>query len=398
MSVPFATTPDVRFPPNIAIAGIGVTKQAKQLPQSTMSACLEAIRVALADAAIDAAQVDGIAGRWPGPGGTVLDPGAADWATLLGVPVRWIDDSYPQGVPGLLSAAAAISAGLCHTVLLVGGQAGGLGTEGNPVARYTRPENEFVAPYGSFTAAQFALVAQVYLDRHRPSPLRMAEIAASIRNMGHANPDAVMAGRGPYTADDVLASPLVAEPLHLLELCLATEGAVAMVVTTLDRARNGPRRPVRLLGGGAEWARQQYVEPPRYDEVWTIGADAGRRMWAQSGLGPGDVDVAQLYDANSWEVVRQLEALGFCNAGEGLDYALQTGIGLDGGLPINTDGGLLSFSALGWAGTSLKIVEAVRQLRGEGGDRQVAGAEIALASGAGSGAQYYNVVLLGRDR
>jgi acetyl-CoA acetyltransferase len=396
--VRFAPQPVTRFPTDVAIAGVGVTRQAKRLDQTALSACLEAAQAALADAGIDKSQVDGVAGRWPGPGGTVLDPGSADWASLLGIPVRWIDDSYPQGVPGALAAAAAISAGLCDTVLLVGGQAGGLGTDDNPVASYTRPENEFVAMYGSFTAAQFALAAQVYVHRHRPSPEGMAQIAATIRNMGHCNPDAVMAGRGPYTAQDVLDSPLVAEPLHLLELCLATEGAVAMVLTTLDRAREGPNAPIRLLGGGAEWLRQQYVEPPRYDEVWMLGADAARRMWAQSGLRPSDVDVAELYDANSWEVIRQLEAFGFCDEGEGLEFALEIGLGLDGKLPTNTDGGLLSFSALSWAGTSLKIVEAVRQLRGQCGKRQVPGAEVAIASGAGSGAQYNNVLLLGVDR
>jgi acetyl-CoA acetyltransferase len=396
--VPYPDHRTAQFPRDIAIAGIGITRQAMKLEQSTLSACLEAARGALADAGIDKSEVDGLAARWPGPGGAAFEPGSADWATLLGIPVRWIDDSYPQGVPGILAATAAISAGLCNTVLLVGGQAGGLGTAGNQVAAYTRPDNEFVATYGSFTAAQFALAAQVYVHRHHPSLEGMAQVAATIRNIGHINPDAVMAGRGPYTARDVLDSPPVAEPLHLLELCMATEGAAAVVVTTLERARSGPKAPIRVLGGGAEWLRQQYVEPPRYDEVWTVGADAARRMWSQSGLRPSDVDVAQFYDANSWEVVRQLEAFGFCSEGEGLGFAMETGLGLDGGLPTNTDGGLLSFSALGWAGTSLKIIEAVRQLRGECGPRQVPGAEVAIASGAGSGAQYSNVLLLARDR
>jgi acetyl-CoA acetyltransferase len=300
-------------------------------------------------------------------------------------------------VPAALDAAAAISAGLCHTVLIVGGQAGGLGKEAGRVASYTRPENEFVAAYGSFTAAQFALVAQVYFERHRPSRHKLAGVAATIRNMGHANPEAVMAGRGPYTAEDILNSPAIADPLHRLELCLANEGAAAMVITTLERAKSSRKRPVRLLGGGAEWTRQQYVDPPRYDEVWTIGSDAARRMWATTGLRPSDVDVAQLYDANSWEVVRQFEALGFCKEGEGADFAVEIGIGMDGRLPTNTDGGLLSFSALGWAGPTLKVIEAVRQLRGEAGARQVKGAKVAIASGAGSGAQYYNVLLLAAD-
>ena len=386
------------FPKNIAITGVATTKQAKRLDRSTISVCLQAAKEALADAGLEKDAVDGICGRWPGPGGTVFEPGSADWAGLLGIHVRWIGDTYPQGVPATLDAAAAISAGLCETVLVVGGQSGGLGRFDGRVASYTRPENEFVAPFGSFTAAQFALVAQVYLERHKPSIRGLAEVAATIRNHGHLNPDAVMAGRGPYTADDILASPPVAEPLHLLELCLASEGAAAMVITTIERAGDAPKPPVILLGGAEEWLRQQYVDPPRYDEVWSIGADAARRMWDQSGLKPSDVDVAQLYDANSWEVVRQFEALGFCGEGDGVDFAIETGIGLTGRLPTNTDGGLLSYSALGWAGPTLKIVEAVRQLRGEAGARQIKAAEVAVASGAGSGAQYFNLLLLGRAR
>lgn len=380
------------FPQDVAIAGVGLTKQAKQLDRSTLSLCLEAAQEALADAGMDKGEIDGICARWPGPGGTVFQPGSADWAGLLGIPVRWIGDTYPQGVPAALDAAAAIAAGLCHTVLVVGGQSGGLGKAGGRVADYTRPQNEFVAPFGAFTAAQFALVAQLYLERYRPDRTGIAEVAAAIRNNGHANPEAVMAGRGPYTAADVLASPLVAEPLHLLELCLATEGAAAMILTSLERARDCPKAPVTLLAGGEEWLRQQYVDPPRFDDVWTIGADAGRRMWAESGLGPGDVDVAELYDINAFEVVRQFEALGFCRPGEGVDFLRSSN------LPLNTDGGLMSFSHIGWGGPTLKLVEAVRQLRGEAGSRQVSNAELALVSGAGSGAQYYNVLLLGRAR
>jgi acetyl-CoA acetyltransferase len=386
----------VAFPRDVAIAGVGLTRQAKQLDVPALAACVEAARDAIADAGLEKAAIDGVAGRWPGPGGTVLEPGSPDWAGLLGIPVRWIGDSYPAGVPAALDAAAAISVGLCDTVLVVGGQGGGLGKDGGRVAEYTRPDNEFVAPFGSFTAAQFALVAQVYLERHRPSRIGLAEVAATIRNMGHVNPEAVMSGRGPYTAEDVLASPMIADPFHLLELCLASEGAAAMVLTTLDRARSGPSEPILLLGGGMEWLRQQYVDPPRYDEAWSIGADTVRRMWEQCGLGPADIDVAQLYDANSFEVVRQYEVLGFCGEGEGVDFALETGIGPDGGLPTNTDGGLLSFSALGWAGPTLKIVEAVRQLRGTAAANQVPGAEVAVVSGAGSGAQYFNLLLLGK--
>ncbi|RTL67626.1 MAG: thiolase family protein [Pseudonocardiaceae bacterium] len=381
---------------DIAIVGVGLTPQQKRSDRNSLQVALDAAKLALADAGLSHTDLDGIAARWPGPGGTVLAPGSADWSTLLGVPLDWIGDSYPQGVPALVDAAGAILTGQATTVLITGGQAGVLG--GGRVAAYTQPGNEFVAPFGAFTSAHFALVAQRHLARHPHVRQGMAEIAATIRNVGSANPEAVMAGRGPYTADDILAAPPIVDPFTLLDLCLASEGGAAVIVTTLERARDLPHPPIVVLGAGMEWLRQQYVDPARYEQTWTIGASAARKAFAQAGIGPSDVDVAQLYDVNSLEVARQFEALGFCGPGEGTDFALAAGIGLDGKLPTCTDGGLLACSHIGWGGPTLKLVEAVRQLRGECGDRQVAGAEVAIASGAGSGAQYYNLALLGRAR
>jgi acetyl-CoA acetyltransferase len=314
---------------------------------------------------------------------------------LLGIPLRWVGDTYPQGVPAALEAAAAIATGQCETVLVVGGQADLAG--GGKVAAYTRPDNEFLSCWGSITQAQFALVAQVYFARYRPDRVGLASLAATIRNAGSKNPDAVMTGRGPFSAEDVLASPMIASPFHLLEVCLATEGAAAMVVTSRERARDLPHTPIRILGGACEWYRQQYVDPPRYDEIGRIGEDAGRRAFAMAGITPSDVDVLELYDINIFEVVRQLEALGFCEEGQGTEFALEAGITEEGRLPINTDGGLLSFAHIGWGAPTLKIIEAVQQLRGHAVSGQVPGARTALVTGAGSGAQYHNVLLLGRD-
>jgi acetyl-CoA acetyltransferase len=382
----------------VAIAGVGMTRQAPRLETSSLAASLEAAKLALADAGMTVADVDGIEARWPGPGGTVFQPGSADWAGLLGIHVSWIGDTYPQGIPAVLDAAAAISAGLCETVLITGGQAGVMAAEQGRVASYTRPANEFVEPFGSFTSVQFALVAQRYLHRFPHAREPMAEVAATIRNTGHANPDAVMYGRGPYTAQDVLGAPKVVEPFTRLELCLANEGAAALVVTSIERARDCPKPPVAVLGGGAEWMRQQYVDPPRYEEVWPIGAKASRRAYAMARITAADLDLIQPYDVNSAEVLRQYEALGFCGEGEGGDFAREMGIGPDGRLPTCTDGGIMAFSHIGWGAPTLKIIETVRQLRGEAGDRQVEGAELGLAAGAGAGAQYYNVLVLGRDR
>ena len=432
----------------IAVAGVATTRQARSLDGGSVQICLEAARAALDDAGMGIAEVDGISARWPGPGGAVFGPGSVDWSAILGRGFDWIGDTYPQGAPGLLDAAAAILAGQCSTVLVFGGRAGesravppgedasraavppgedasraavppgydasratvSSGDDATratvlsgddatrAVASYTRPENEFVACWGSLTAAQFALVAQVYLHRFSPDPERMALVPATIRNAGSANPAAVMYRRGPYRPADVLASPPVAEPFRLLDLCLATEGAAAMVVTSLERARDCPSAPALILGGGSEWRRQQYVDPPRYDDVARIGAGAYGRSFGMAGLRPGDVDVFELYDINTFEVIRQFETLGFCGEGEGVDYLAEAGIGLDGRHPTNTDGGLLAYSHVGFGGPTLKIVEAVRQIRGTAGPSQVADAEVALVTGAGSGAQYHNAVLLGADR
>ena len=380
---------------DIAVVGVGMTPQARTLDMNSLTASIHAAKAALADAGIDKSDVDGICARWPGPGGTVFQPGSADWAGLLGIPVRWIGDTYPQGVPAVLDAAAAIVTGQCHTVLITGGQAGVMSAEAGKVASYTRPANEFVEPFGSFTTAQFALVAQRYLHEYPHARMAMAEVAAAIRNTGSANPDAVMAGRGPYTADDILTAPMLVDPFTRLDVCLANEGAAALVVTTMERARDLPSTPVRLLGGGSEWMRQQYVDPPRYDDVWNIGADASQRAYASAGLNPEDLDFVQLYDVNSAEVLRQYESLGFCKRGDGGPFAIDTGIGITGGLPTCTDGGVMSFSHIGWGAPTLKVIEAVRQIRGEAGDRQVAGARTGLVAGAGSGAQYYNMLILG---
>ncbi len=377
----------------VAIVGVGATTMARTLDDSTLGVMLEASKRAVADANLTFEDVDGFAARWPGPGGTVFQPGAPDWSKLLGIPLRWVQDTYPQGVPALLEAAAAIAAGQCQTVLCVGGQAG-LSREG-AVADYTRPANEFVEVWGAMTAAHFALVANVYLDRFRPDRRKLAEIPVAIRNAGSENPNAVMVGRGPYTVDDVLDAPMVASPFTRLDLCLATEGAAAWVMTTVERARDLGVTPIAVLGGGCEWYRQQYVDPPRYDEVGRIGEAAARDSFRMAGLTPTDIDVLDIYDINSFEVVRQLEVFGYCAEGEGVDFAYDVGIDKHGKFPINTDGGLMAYSHIGWGGPNLKIVEAVRQIRGTAGPGQVDDARTALISGAGSGAQYHNVAILG---
>ena len=257
----------------VAIVGVAATEMARRLDTTSAEISLRAALAALHDAGLTVADVDGVAARWPGPGGTVFQPGSADWADVFGQPLRWVCDTYPPRRARRARRRRRGGRRGCVRRRWCSGARPGLWAGAN-VADYTRPDNEFIACWGSLTAAQFALVAQVYRHRYAPDPERVAAIAAAIRNAGSDNPAAVMTGRGPYTAADVLASPMVAEPFRLLDLCLATEGAAAMVITTAERARDLAQPPVSILGGGAEWHRQQYVNPPRYDEVWGLGADA----------------------------------------------------------------------------------------------------------------------------
>jgi acetyl-CoA acetyltransferase len=253
-----------------------------------------------------------------------------------------------------LTSMGSVNAGSCNVAVVVSGQ----GHFGDGLAPYTRPENEFVAPYGSFTAAHFALTAQRYLHELGPqgavqARADVAELAATIRTCGSKNPEAVLTDRGVITAADVVASRPIASPLHLLDICLANEGAVAIIVANEAVARGCPD-PVEILGVGCVWQRQQYTMAARFDENWRVG--------------------------------------------EGAAFAVEAGIGPDGAMPTNTDGGLLSYSHTGFGGTHTRAAYAIRQIRGTAGAGQVADVETAVACGAGSGAQYHSTVVFGRSR
>jgi acetyl-CoA acetyltransferase len=244
--------------------------------------------------------------------------------------------------------------------------------------------------------AQFALVATRHMHEFGTTPEQIAHVAATIRNHGHVNPEAVMFGAGPYTAADVLASPLIATPLHRLDCCLVNEGGAAIVVTTAERARDLATPPVHILGGGMEFFQGNYANPPLYRELRTLGRDAAARTLGRAGVKASDIDVFSLYDPVSFEVLRQFEMLGLCGEGEGGAFCGGDRLTLTGSCPTNLDGGMLAGSWTGTAQLTLKVIEAVRQLRRVNGARQVPNAELALATNAGSGAQHVELVLLGR--
>ena len=192
---------------------------------------------------------------------------------------------------------------------------------------------------------------------------------------------------------------MVAEPFHLLDCAINSEGGCGLVLTSAERARDLDTVPVHLLGGTVERQGMAYVTAPLWDRYGHCGAQAARTSFAQCGLGPSDVDVCELYDPFSFELIRQLEVFGFCDEGEGGDFVMGGRIALDGELPLVTTGGLLSFSHAGTAQLLQKVVAAAHQLQGVLPEPlRVPGAEVVMTSNGGAGALFCDVLLLGKAK
>lgn len=367
------------------IVGAFNTKQAKVLNgENSQSVTLAAIKGALADAGIGIDEVDGLNIL---PGLDYLN-GSRKFGYSLGLPFFWVGRGAP-GPASVIEAALAIESGMCDTVVLAAGEAG-IYTDRATVAPWTRPSNEFIECWGLMTPAEFALSAQEYMHRFSVDPASIAYIAAVIRNNGSRNPEAIFHGRGPFTAEDILASRMVADPYHLLECAMTGEGGSALVMTSAERARDLAAMPIKVLGGGAESWGPSYTHPPTYERTGMWGRKAADRAFAQAGIARSDVDVFELYDNFSWEIVRYFEALRYCDVGEGPDFVANGAIEVGGRYPIVTDGGTMSYSHTGESQRIQRVVQAVRQLRGTTSANQVLDPEVALVMALG------DIVLLGK--
>jgi acetyl-CoA acetyltransferase len=376
----------------IAIVGIYNTAQARSLPGETSgSLTMEAARGALADAGLSVADVDGVVDRH-------------DLIYNMSLGPAW-SGAQMTGISGVLEAASAITTRQCTTVLLAAGSAG-VYVDRGATAPWTRPANEFVAEWGLFTAAEFALIARRHMEVFGTQPEHLATVASTIRNNGHLNPEAVYAGRGPFTVDDILASRLVADPFHLLDCSTTSEGGCGIVLTTAERARDLRHPPVFILGGSTERFGDHYRYPPSFNLVGRdnrfhngyVGRAAARRTFEAAGCRPQDVDVCEFYDPFSFEVIRQFEAFDFCGEGEGGSFVMDGRIDVGGEFPVTTDGGTMSFGHSGGGQLLQRVARATDQLRGGCRSQQVQGARIAMATNHGAGALATDVILLGTDR
>lgn len=280
-------------------------------------------------------------------------------------------------VDHVISATLALNAGLCNVALICYGSNARSGS-GKHTTMADQPPYELpYEPRMPITA--YALAAARHMHQYGTTRRHLAEVAVAARQWAQLTPEA--SERGPLTIDEVLAARMIADPLSTRDCCLVSDGAGAIVMVRADRAKDTPQKPVYFLGGAAaQWQRQVSAMP---DLTVSAAAESGPRAFAMAKLRPADVDVVQLYDAFTINVLLFLEDLGFCNKGESGDFVSGGGIAPGGRLPVNTNGGGLSYCHPGMYGIFL-LTEAARQLRGQAeAARQVAGAEVALCHGNG---------------
>lgn len=368
-----------------AIAGIGETAVGR-LPHRTGDGLrLEAAARAISDSGLPAAGIDGVIAWQPR---SAPRPNYATYLSdRLGLTPAYVNDVSLGGagaVALVINAVAALKAGLCSAVLCVSGSGGG-----GPAGRLASLSEDFKAPFGADPApVLYGLAARRHMHQYGTTSRQLGAVAVACRRHASLNPNAQM--REPITVEDHQRSRMLADPFRLLDCSLVSDGAGALVITDAKRAADLPHAPVYVLGMGSASAFGEiaYAECP----TTTGGKDAAARAFKMAGVRPADIDVLELYDCFTSVVIMTLEDYGFCAKGEGGPFVEGGRIELGGEIPVNTHGGLLSQAHVGGV---LHLTEAVTQLRGAAGDRQVAGAQVAAVSGQCGEQGIHMTVVLG---
>jgi acetyl-CoA acetyltransferase len=368
------------------IVGIGETPYCRKPGSglSEMAIQLKAAVAAIEDAGLKASQIDGIL-PFPNLGKAEALAASLGCANLRFAATLHMGGASP--VAGLGMAATAVASGAADYVLIPGGWNGFSGarvretttqdTDSIPGGATAR---DFYMPMGLTAPPQwYALMARRHMHEYGTTHQQLGAVALAMRKHANLNPAALMHSK-PLTMEDYLASMMIADPYKLLDCCLETDGAAAFVVTSTERARDLKQKPIYVMGAAAG---QPYPadEITNRKDMHQVGLSiAAPEAFRMAGIKHEDVDFAQIYDCFTFEVIQQIEEAGFCKRGEGGAFVENGGIELGGRLPVNTHGGLLSHAhSLGLG----HLVEAVRQLRGECGARQVKDAQIGVVTGWG---------------
>ncbi|MCB1476874.1 MAG: thiolase family protein [Rhodobiaceae bacterium] len=363
-----------------AITGIGETVYARGSTRPALDLQIEASLKAIEDAGLSPRDIDGVI-----PIGITGAP-AEEFIHNFGIEDLKFSAVNPiggaSGIASVQTALSLIDSGVCNHVLIPAGRNTSIGAKAG--ARiHTMPQfhyvTEFELPLGAVSPAQlYAPMARRHMELFGTTSLQFAQVAIAMRAHAVLHDNAVM--KKPMTVEDHQNSRMITDPYRLFDCSLESDGGAALVVSSAERARDMKQPRVQVIGIAEGHPDSPSSITQRHDMTKLGLSKAAPRAFAQAGIKPDDIDVAEIYDCFTYQVICQIEDMGFCKKGEGGPFVENGRLQLGGALPTNTHGGLLSQAHM--LGMN-HIVELVRQLRGQGGRTQVAGAEVGLATGYG---------------
>jgi len=372
-----------------AIIGLGSTEVGHLPGRSVLMLEVEAARLAIEDAGLQAIDIGAAIQMLSDAGGGVRPRHHDSFARVLNLPVNVYMENVGRGgeyaAHALIAAAGLLDHGVAEYVLCAGARddwsrvQAARQTSGRRGQVFATKKNAFAPLFGGNAASYHGLLASRHMHEFGTTSRQLGAVAVATRRWANGNPRAYMHSR-PLTLDDHQQSPMMVWPYRLYDMCLQSDGGTAFVVTTADRARDVRKAAVHVAGiGFGEQMSDLWWERANYT---TLAVRTAREAaFRQAGITLADVDVAQLYDCFTGEVIVQLEDYGWCGKGEGGPFAADMRTGPGGEIPVNTGGGLLSSHHLG---NLTGFAEAITQVRGEGGARQVPDVEVALVSGHGA--------------
>lgn len=374
---------------SVAIVGVAESDVIGRVEgKSNLQHHAEAAYNALEDAGLSKGDVDGL---------MTAGTSTINLGEYLGITPRFTDTTAVGGssfIIHIAHAMAAINAGYCETVLVTHGEAG-RSARSRAGANASDPGPQYEVPYGFLGAPiNYAMAARRYMHIYGEDKTRqaMAEVAVATRKWASLNPKAYM--RDPMSFDDYHNSRWISWPFHLYDCCLVTDAGGAYVVTTAERARNLKKKPVWVLGAGEGHDHGILSQMPDLTSTWA--RVSGPAAMQAAGVTHDDIDLAMIYDSFTYTVLATLESLGFCGPGEAPDFVKDQRTAPGGDFAMNTSGGGLSYTHSGMYGMFL-VLEAVRQLRGETGERQLDNPKLSLVHGTGGSLSSTGTVILGVD-
>lgn len=380
----------------LAIVGAADTEVGIVPGKSPTELCVEAALLALEDAGLDKSQVDGLITC-----NSMAEPimyhaeAMAEYMQIFPPMCLTVNTGGGTTFSAVAHAANAIANGMANTILITMADSlrSSMTREQAMLTQSSTGHPQFEQIYGPTVPAYYALIATAHMAEFGTTEEHFAEVAVSGRLHAANNPTAQM--QDPISVEDVVSSRLIADPLHLLDCSLVSDGGSAIVVTSAERAKDFPHKPVYLLGAGEGHSHEHISQAASL--TTSAAVKSGQAAFAQAGLTRTDIDFAQVYDCFTPTVLIQLEDLGFCEKGEGGEFVSSGATRPGGALPVNTHGGMLSHCHPGNPGAMFALTEAVWQLRGDAGARQVPDARNALVHAQGGIMSSHATLILGVD-